>query len=1118
MESTITKLLQTLPTKLQPRSLTNSRNASTTSLISIGSGSTLPSIVPTPPSKADTEKVRLRQQILNMGLSLPDNLDTILDLVTQKNGYVDDRAHLPEAAMQFVSALPEDSLIRKRITELMVEKLWTSMLHPPISYVGTKFDYRMPDGSNNSIMYPDLGKAGTPYARSVNPGPVPLEGARPDPGMLFDLLMARKDYKENPAGLSSMLYYHASIITHDLFKTDYKDKAINNTSSYLDLSPLYGTSQATQDSIRTFADGKIKPDTYAEERLQHLPPGVSVMLVMYSRFHNYVVENLAAIDEGGRFARPSDPNNQQAWKKRDEDLFQTGRLITCGLYVNISLHDYIRAIVNMPATATTWTLDPRIEIEKKLFDKVGVPRGVGNQVSCEFNLLYRFHATVSKRDEAYSKKVIEGAFPGQDVDALSMPEFLAGVSKLARNVPADPSQRTFAHLKRGPDGRFNDEELVTILTESVDDPAGAFGALNTPKVLRSVEILGILQSRQWQLASLNEFRKFFDCKPYETFEEIHSDPYITNTLKTLYGHVDNIEMYPGMMIEETKPRMDPGMAICGPYTVTKAILSDAIALIRGDRFATIDYTTSKLTNWGFKEVESDCAILGGARMHQLILNAFPGFFKPNSVYALQPFYTSKRNKEIFDSLGTTHLFDFSRPQKGPKAVPVSGHAGITSVFADTKKFVPVQQISPADLFQLSAEGISNLKSGGALVRAALGNTETRNKNKDQFRQTIEEYTSTALQREKQPLGKDWMIDIVASVGNSVPLYFTSALLGLPLKTEHNPNGSYNSAELFDALCDVNLYFHHNNDETKSFARRRDARAAVSKLHAAICDSLQPSFGLATFSSNWQNRLSGLVDTFRQGFSIVEPVNSTSNGTTTSPLEQWGHAMLKKLLDDGVYEVEELAWHVLVAASDVVTGASREFAQILNLFLQPERRESWKEIISLSASNDDSADELIWRYTLEAKRLTTANSIQRKVVAGDGERVVVKGSLADDGTENGSSSHRSLGAGDIVLLDLATASLDPSVFPDPTKIRLDRPVELYGIGRDETLHHDLITVITASMLKTCAQLKSLRRTPGPTGQLNTIKGPSHAQSIMFMSKSWSELTPYPETLKVIFSDK
>ena len=51
--------------------------------------------------------------------------------------------------MQFVSALPEDSLVRKRITELMVEKLWTSMLHPPVSYVGTEFDYRMPDGSNN---------------------------------------------------------------------------------------------------------------------------------------------------------------------------------------------------------------------------------------------------------------------------------------------------------------------------------------------------------------------------------------------------------------------------------------------------------------------------------------------------------------------------------------------------------------------------------------------------------------------------------------------------------------------------------------------------------------------------------------------------------------------------------------------------------------------------------------------------------------------------------------------------------------------------------------------------------------------------------------------------------
>ena len=56
------------------------------------------------------------------------------------------------------------------------------------------------------------------------------------------------------------------------------------------------------------------------------------MLVMYSRFHNHVVEKLAAINEGGRFSLNRRLSPADAEKQRDEDLFQTGRLVTCGSY------------------------------------------------------------------------------------------------------------------------------------------------------------------------------------------------------------------------------------------------------------------------------------------------------------------------------------------------------------------------------------------------------------------------------------------------------------------------------------------------------------------------------------------------------------------------------------------------------------------------------------------------------------------------------------------------------------------------------------------------------------------------------------------------------------------
>lgn len=46
---------------------------------------------------------------------------------------------------------------------------------------------------------------------------------------------------------------------------------------------------------------------------------------------------------------------------------------------------------------------------------------------------------------------------------------------------------------------------------------GAFGARNTPQVLKAIEMLGIQQGRDWGLATLNELRSYFKLKPYTTF-------------------------------------------------------------------------------------------------------------------------------------------------------------------------------------------------------------------------------------------------------------------------------------------------------------------------------------------------------------------------------------------------------------------------------------------------------------------------------------------------------------------------------------------------------------------------------------------------------------------------
>jgi hypothetical protein len=83
----------------------------------------------------------------------------------------------------------------------------------------------------------------------------------------------------------------------DVFRTNRADPSISDTSSYLDLSPLYGLNQEDQNTVRTFKDGKLKNDVFAEKRLLGFPPGVSVFLLMFGRFHNYVAEQYVAHQE-----------------------------------------------------------------------------------------------------------------------------------------------------------------------------------------------------------------------------------------------------------------------------------------------------------------------------------------------------------------------------------------------------------------------------------------------------------------------------------------------------------------------------------------------------------------------------------------------------------------------------------------------------------------------------------------------------------------------------------------------------------------------------------------------------------------------------------------------------
>jgi linoleate 8R-lipoxygenase / 9,12-octadecadienoate 8-hydroperoxide 8R-isomerase len=104
-----------------------------------------------------------------------------------------------------------------------------------------------------------------------------------------------------------------------------------------------------------------------------------------------------------------------------------------------------------------------------------------------------------------------------------------------------------------------------------------------PKVMRVIEMMGINQSRYWKTATLNEFRTFLGLPRYKKFEELTQDPEKVKALLHFYGHPDNLEFYPGIVIENVK---SPTPGWLPPVTLARALLSDGIGLLRGDRFYT----------------------------------------------------------------------------------------------------------------------------------------------------------------------------------------------------------------------------------------------------------------------------------------------------------------------------------------------------------------------------------------------------------------------------------------------------------------------------------------------------------------------------------------------------
>ena len=88
-------------------------------------------------------------------------------------------------------------------------------------------------------------------------------------------------------------------------------------------------------------------------------------------------------------------------------------------------------------------------------------------------MAYRWHSCIGEADEKWTEKGYRDLF-GKEAADLSMMELMAGLKKYDDHMPKNPMKRPFAHLKRGEDGKFLDDDLVNIMQTGIEEQAGKF--------------------------------------------------------------------------------------------------------------------------------------------------------------------------------------------------------------------------------------------------------------------------------------------------------------------------------------------------------------------------------------------------------------------------------------------------------------------------------------------------------------------------------------------------------------------------------------------------------------------------------------------------------------------
>uniref|UniRef100_A0A8C9IWU2 Prostaglandin G/H synthase 1 n=1 Tax=Piliocolobus tephrosceles TaxID=591936 RepID=A0A8C9IWU2_9PRIM len=368
----------------------------------------------------------------------------------------------------------------------------------------------------------------------------------PDAQLLARRFLLRRKFIPDPQGTNLMFAFFAQHFTHQFFKTSGKmgpgfTKALGHG---VDLGHIYGDNLERQYQLRLFKDGKLKyqvldgemypPSVEEAPVLMHYPrgippqsqmavgqevfgllPGLMLYATLWLREHNRVCDLLKA--------------EHPTWG--DEQLFQTTRLILIGETIRIVIEEYVQ---QLSGYFLQLKFDPEL-----LF---GVQFQYRNRIAMEFNHLYHWHPLMPDSFKVGSQE-------------YSYEQFLFNTSMLVD---------------------YGVEALVDAFSRQSAGRIG--GGRNMDHHVLHVAVDVIRESREMRLQPFNEYRKRFRMKPYTSFQELVGEKEMAAELEELYGDIDALEFYPGLLLEKCHPNSIFGesmIEIGAPFSL-KGLLGNPI--------------------------------------------------------------------------------------------------------------------------------------------------------------------------------------------------------------------------------------------------------------------------------------------------------------------------------------------------------------------------------------------------------------------------------------------------------------------------------------------------------------------------------------------------------------